>query len=97
MLTLVLLPGLDGTGELFAPFIGAAEHGADIRVVRYPADEALGYAQLEAHASRLGLRRRRAAGRTPARGLTGPARPCSLAPAAAVPLTLPQGRSWKAC
>lgn len=50
MLTLVLLPGLDGTGELFEPFIAAAGADADIRVVRYPVDQALGYAQLEAHA-----------------------------------------------
>ncbi|TAK85211.1 MAG: alpha/beta hydrolase [Aquabacterium sp.] len=50
MLTLVLLPGLDGTGDLFDSFIAAAGANADIRVVRYPPDQPLGYAPLEAHA-----------------------------------------------
>ena len=44
---LVLLPGMDGTGELLAPFL--AELPADLKpvVVRYPADQALGYDELE--------------------------------------------------
>jgi pimeloyl-ACP methyl ester carboxylesterase len=38
---LVLLPGLDGTGELFAHFVGALPEGVTARVVRYPADKPL--------------------------------------------------------
>ncbi len=47
MTTLVLLPGLDGTGLLFASFIAAL--GADMKtvVVRYPTDRALDYRELE--------------------------------------------------
>ena len=37
---LVLLPGLDGTGELFASFVAALE-GTAAQVVRYPADRAM--------------------------------------------------------
>jgi pimeloyl-ACP methyl ester carboxylesterase len=46
MTTLVLLPGLDGTGKLFQPFI--RELPADWRVIvaSYPADARSGYAQL---------------------------------------------------
>lgn len=45
---LVLLPGLDGTGRLFAPLIKAlAVHGIAARVIGYPAHESLGYAELE--------------------------------------------------
>jgi pimeloyl-ACP methyl ester carboxylesterase len=39
---------LDGTGNLFAPFLDAFRRGA--RVVRYPASAALGYADLTAFA-----------------------------------------------
>jgi len=46
--TLVLLPGMDGTGALFEPFIAALGSGVDVRVVRYPVDLPLGYAELEA-------------------------------------------------
>lgn len=48
MTTLVLLPGLDGTGLLFADFIAAL--GPDIKtiVVRYPTDQPLAYPELEA-------------------------------------------------
>lgn len=48
MTTLVLLPGLDGTGLLFADFIAAL--GPDIKtiVVRYPSDQPLAYPELEA-------------------------------------------------
>jgi pimeloyl-ACP methyl ester carboxylesterase len=48
MVTLVLLPGLDGTGLLFDDFV--AELGPDFEtiVVRYPLDRALGYTELEA-------------------------------------------------
>ena len=44
---LVLLPGLDGTGDLFAPFV-AALNGNDAEVVRYPTDRAMDYAEHEA-------------------------------------------------
>src|SRR5262245_49457412 len=42
--TLVLLPGMDGTGELFAPLIAALDQSLTPLVVRYP-DEALDYAR----------------------------------------------------
>lgn len=45
---LVLLPGMDGTGELFAPFVAALGDDFEVRVVRYPTDQALGYKELEA-------------------------------------------------
>ena len=38
---LVLLPGLDGTGELFAPFLAALPAGVDARTVAYPRDRVL--------------------------------------------------------
>ena len=44
--TLVLLPGLDGTGELFADFVSALD-GIPSRVISYPADRAMDYAQHE--------------------------------------------------
>jgi len=47
--TLVLLPGLDGTGELFADFVSALD-GIRTRVISYPADRAMDYAQHEAFA-----------------------------------------------
>lgn len=46
MATLVLLPGMDGTGQLFAPFIAALGPDIKTRVVSYPADQPLGYAAL---------------------------------------------------
>jgi pimeloyl-ACP methyl ester carboxylesterase len=46
---LVLLPGLDGTGDLFTPFIQALE-GIDCEVIRYPPDRAMSYADHEAYA-----------------------------------------------
>jgi len=47
MVALVLLPGLDGTGLLFADF--AASFGSDVKiiVVSYPTDAAVGYSELE--------------------------------------------------
>lgn len=45
-MNLVLLPGLDGTGELFAPFLTALG-GQPAQVVRYPADRAMNYAEHE--------------------------------------------------
>lgn len=43
-LTLVLLPGMDGTGELFADFIEAT--GLPCQIVRYSPDKSLSYAEL---------------------------------------------------
>ncbi len=45
LLTL-LLPGLDGSGRLFARFIAAATGRLDLRVVSYPPGEPLGYPEL---------------------------------------------------
>jgi pimeloyl-[acyl-carrier protein] methyl ester esterase len=46
MVTLVLLPGMDGTGDLFDEFV--AEIGTQCRslVIRYPVDVPLGYREL---------------------------------------------------
>jgi len=46
---LVLLPGLDGTGDLFAPFVAALD-GVCTHIVGYPHDRAMGYAEHEAYA-----------------------------------------------
>lgn len=40
---LVLLPGLDGTGELFEPFVSRVPESWSVQVVRYPADRAMEY------------------------------------------------------
>lgn len=50
MVTLVLLPGMDGTGTLFEPFLAALGPEFNAKVVRYPTAEPLGYAELEAFA-----------------------------------------------
>lgn len=42
-LTIVLLPGLDGTGELFAPFVAQLPAWVRPIVVSYPRDRLLGY------------------------------------------------------
>jgi pimeloyl-ACP methyl ester carboxylesterase len=47
MVTLVLLPGMDGTGQLFAPFLSALGSGVAVKVVRYPTREPLSYTELE--------------------------------------------------
>lgn len=46
--TLVLLPGMDGTGELFAPLVRLLEDSMTIIVVRYPTDIPLTYTELTA-------------------------------------------------
>lgn len=43
---LILLPGLDGIGLLFEPFIEALGPGIPTRVVAYPVDQFLGYPEL---------------------------------------------------
>jgi pimeloyl-[acyl-carrier protein] methyl ester esterase len=45
---LVLLPGLDGTGILFRRFVAAIGPSFDTQIVAYPADQRLGYPELEA-------------------------------------------------
>lgn len=50
MLTLVLLPGMDGTGLLFEDFASALGRDIEVRVIAYPRTGALGYAELESHA-----------------------------------------------
>ena len=47
MPNLVILPGLDGIGARFADFIRAIAPAVDARVIPFPTDEPLGYAQLE--------------------------------------------------
>jgi pimeloyl-[acyl-carrier protein] methyl ester esterase len=42
--TLVLLPGLDGTGDFFQPLLEALADGVRSQVVRYPVDSAYDYA-----------------------------------------------------
>jgi pimeloyl-ACP methyl ester carboxylesterase len=51
---LVLLPGLDGTGKLFAEFVRVLGPHVDVQIVSYPKEEPLDYAALEALA-RAGL------------------------------------------
>ena len=50
MLTLVLLPGMDGTGIFFEDFAAALQPEFKPVIVRYPNDPSLGYAELEAFA-----------------------------------------------
>jgi pimeloyl-[acyl-carrier protein] methyl ester esterase len=45
-LKLVLLPGLDGTGELFTDFVNALSGSFETVTVRYPADRFLSYSEL---------------------------------------------------
>jgi pimeloyl-[acyl-carrier protein] methyl ester esterase len=46
--TLVLLPGLDGTGDLFAPVVDALGPSVPTQIVRYPLSDASDYATCEA-------------------------------------------------
>lgn len=48
-LTVVLLPGMDGTGLLFADFLSALGERFPTRVVRYPTDKPLSYDALRTH------------------------------------------------
>lgn len=43
---LVLLPGMDGTGNLFAPFVEALPEGLEVQIVRYPASHILSSSEL---------------------------------------------------
>ncbi|WP_256578233.1 alpha/beta fold hydrolase [Pseudomonas sp. PIC25] len=49
MTTLILLPGMDGTGLLFQPFIDALPDDIRVMVVHYPIDETLGYQALRSY------------------------------------------------
>jgi len=42
-LPLVVLPGMDGTGKLFEPFIAQASRHRRVEVIAYPCDQPLGY------------------------------------------------------
>jgi len=44
----VLLPGLDGTGKLFAEFVQHLRPNVDPVIISYPKDQPLGYDELEA-------------------------------------------------
>jgi len=48
-MTLVLLPGLDGTGELFANFVTRLPANLETKIIRYPADRFLSYGELFSH------------------------------------------------
>ena len=43
---LLMLPGMDGTGELFEPLINAIGAKLETSIISYPLDEALGYEEL---------------------------------------------------
>ena len=47
---IVLLPGMDGTGELFESFVSLIEERFSVIVVRYPTTEPWGYTELKAFA-----------------------------------------------
>lgn len=47
MPSLVLLPGLDGTGKLFSEFVRVIGSEVDTQIVAYPKDQPLGYEELE--------------------------------------------------
>jgi len=49
-ITLVLLPGLDGTGWLFEPLVGVLPSYLKPLVIAYPVDKSLGYSELLLHA-----------------------------------------------
>lgn len=42
-----MLPGMDGGGTLFADFMDALGISADAVIVSYPADQRIGYLELE--------------------------------------------------
>ena len=44
---ILLLPGMDGSGELLREFVGALSVGVETTVVHYPGDHVLTYAELE--------------------------------------------------
>src|SRR5688572_2754392 len=46
MMKLILMPGMDGTGELFRPLLAALPKSIEPVVVRYPGHEPLRYSEL---------------------------------------------------
>src|SRR5262245_18170414 len=46
MTKLILMPGMDGTGDLFAPLLEALGDSLESVVLRYPPDQPLGYSEL---------------------------------------------------
>src|SRR5271156_4405504 len=44
---LIILPGLDGTGARITPFLREMERAVPVRILEYPPDQPLGYAELE--------------------------------------------------
>ncbi|NBF08032.1 alpha/beta fold hydrolase [Pseudomonas sp. Fl4BN1] len=44
--TLILLPGMDGTGSLFEPLLQALDPAWPVQIVRYPSDQPLDYPAL---------------------------------------------------
>ena len=51
VMTLIILPGMDGSGLLLQPFISALGPNFSVKIVRYPVTGPLGYAELERLAS----------------------------------------------
>jgi pimeloyl-[acyl-carrier protein] methyl ester esterase len=47
MRQVVILPGLDGTGVRITPFLREMERVVPVRVLKYPPDRPMGYAELE--------------------------------------------------
>jgi pimeloyl-ACP methyl ester carboxylesterase len=47
-MTIVLLPGMDGTGALFEPFASLMASRFNVKIVQYPASDPLDYSELEA-------------------------------------------------
>lgn len=45
---IVLLPGMDGTGELFSPFLASLGSEFETLIIRYPTNRPLGYGELAA-------------------------------------------------
>jgi pimeloyl-ACP methyl ester carboxylesterase len=50
--TLILLPGMDGTGSLFQPFVDGMGSAFKIKVIPYPTDHAMDYPALLAYVRR---------------------------------------------
>jgi pimeloyl-[acyl-carrier protein] methyl ester esterase len=50
MVAIVLLPGMDGTGAMFAGFVSSLEDEHRPIIVSYPADQPVGYRELESFA-----------------------------------------------
>jgi len=46
LLTLILLPGLDGTGDLFGPLLRECDPELQYQIIRYPAEVHMNYVQL---------------------------------------------------